>query len=119
MKNVCAYDDEHELCILYVRYTVALCQLAPLMTDPSSNPRLTTDLSVFLWLQDEDVPSPTALLHKLRALHSEARKVYGLDLFTAFLCDGGTKIETVVDSKDAAIAQVRFNNCLQQFLPWQ
>lgn len=50
---------------------------------------------------------PQHLLHKLKKLHAEAEKEYGLNLFTAFLGEGGKTIETIVNSKDAAIAKVR------------
>lgn len=35
--------------------------------------------------------------------------MYGMPLFTAFLGEGGTKIETVVNSHEAAIAKVSMN----------
>lgn len=49
---------------------------------------------------------PQQLLHKLRELHAEAEKDYGLNLFTAFFSEGGTAVETIVNSKDAPIAKV-------------
>lgn len=56
---------------------------------------------------------PQLLLHKLRELHTEAEKEYGLKLFTAFLGNGGKTIETIVNSQDAAIVKVR-NSILRE-----
>ncbi|CAM9422220.1 unnamed protein product, partial [Choristocarpus tenellus] len=55
---------------------------------------------------------PRHLLSKLKVLHKEAKKKYGVDLVTVYLGEGG-RINTIVSRKDAVVTKVMMDETVR------